>query len=135
MDPSEMLSNTQFVALLIAAIQPLIVGYLTKPSWAGKYKSYLLIALSIVNGLVAEWLSQGSGFNLKQAIFSIVLAFLTGQTAHRWIYVPTELKDKIQALGVKDKTIDGEVLDDENAPPPELPPPSPLRSMGRWEEM
>lgn len=100
----EVVTWAQFLGLLLAPLMTYAVGYLTKASWPGKYKGALLLALSLVNGILVELFSpHPEGWDLRSALFRAVLAFVTAQTVYLAALKKTDSIAATQAKGIADK--------------------------------
>lgn len=103
MEPLDVMSWAQFVGLLVAPGMTLIVAYVTKASWPAKWKGSLLVALSLVNGILVEAFSpHEDGWDLRTAILRAVLAFVTAQASYTAIVKNTEIKAIATENGVRD---------------------------------
>ncbi|MCZ0981871.1 hypothetical protein O1L60_31165 [Streptomyces diastatochromogenes] len=87
------MDRVSLVNLLIGAVLPLLVAFVSKETWAGWVKGALLAALSAVGGLGAEYVSDPSAFNLTVAGWSAAAAFVLGVAAHFGVYKGTTLQE------------------------------------------
>ncbi|MFF1711219.1 hypothetical protein [Streptomyces sp. NPDC058268] len=97
------------VNLLVGAVLPLLVAFVSKESWAGWVKGSLLAVLSAAGGLGTEYVSDPSAFSLSVAGWSAASAFVLGVAAHYGVYKGTTLQELLsKALYAAPVTADAE---------------------------
>jgi hypothetical protein len=81
------------VNLLVGAVLPLLVAFVSKETWAGWVKGTILAALSAAGGLGTEYVAGPDAFNLTVAGWSAASAFVFGVAAHYGVYKDTTLQE------------------------------------------
>lgn len=87
------MDKVSLVNLLVGAVLPLLVAFVSKETWAGWVKGTILAALSAAGGLGTEYISDPSAFNLNVAGWSAASAFVFGVAAHYGVYKGTTLQE------------------------------------------
>ncbi|MEU7278673.1 hypothetical protein AB0A69_07765 [Streptomyces sp. NPDC045431] len=87
------MDKVSIVNLLVGAVLPLLVAFVSKETWAGWVKGLLLAALSAAGGLGAEYVSNPDAFSLNVAGWSAASAFVLGVAAHYGIYKGTTVQE------------------------------------------
>ncbi|MEW1675573.1 hypothetical protein AB0O47_20365 [Streptomyces noursei] len=87
------MDRVSLVNLLVGAVLPLLVAFVSKEAWAGWVKGVILAVLSAASGLGAEYLASPSTFNLTVAGWSAASAFVFGVAAHFGVYKGTALQE------------------------------------------
>jgi hypothetical protein len=90
------LDTAYWLGLLVSVVLPVLVGLVTTRVTSSGTKAVLLLALSILNGLLVEVANPGPGFNLGTAAILAVVAFGTGVLAHFGLWKPTGISAKAQ---------------------------------------
>jgi hypothetical protein len=90
------LDTAYWLGLLVSVVLPVLVGLVTTRVTSAGVKAVLLLALSILNGLLVEVANPGPGFNLGTAAILAVVAFGTGVLAHFGLWKPTGISGKAQ---------------------------------------
>jgi len=75
--------------LAVSAVMPVLVGLVTRSTTRPAVKSALLLAASLVNGLLTEALATGSGYDWGRAVLAAVVAFIAAEAAHLGVWRPT----------------------------------------------
>ncbi|MGD6750326.1 hypothetical protein [Streptomyces sp. BH105] len=87
------MDRVSIVNILIGAVLPLLVAFVSKEAWAGWVKGALLAALSAAGGLGTEYLGDPAAFDLHVAGWSAACTFVFGVVAHFGIYKDTTLEE------------------------------------------
>lgn len=99
--PAAPLDAVQTISLLLGTLYPILVGLITKVSTTARTKSLLLAGLSIVSGVVSEWIADPSVFVWQQALLTAVLTFVTAVASYYGLIKPTGVAAKAQHTLVK----------------------------------
>ena len=83
--------STAYAVFIVAnVLLPVVVAFVTKQNTLGKYKAYVLLALSAVSAGVLELQQAGTdGFDWKTWLVGIVIAFVTAAASHSGLLKPT----------------------------------------------
>ncbi|MFF7335465.1 hypothetical protein [Streptomyces sp. NPDC008150] len=95
------LDQAYWLGLLISFVLPLLVGLVTTRVTNSGVKAVLLLALSTLNGFIAEAADHPSGWSWGTAVILSLVSFGTGVAAHFGLWKPTGASAKAQALGSK----------------------------------
>ncbi|MFF7750474.1 hypothetical protein ACFZCP_14680 [Streptomyces sp. NPDC007971] len=87
------MDKVSLVNVLVGAVLPLLVAFVSKESWAGWVKGTILAALSAAGGLGTEYVAGPANFNLTIAGWSAASAFVFGVAAHYGVYKDTTLQE------------------------------------------
>lgn len=90
------LDRAYWLGLLVSVILPVLVGLVTTRVTSAGVKAVLLLALSVLNGLLVEVANPGPGFDFGTAAILALVAFATGVLAHFGLWKPTGLSGKAQ---------------------------------------
>lgn len=90
------LDRAYWLGLLVSVILPVLVGLVTTRVTSAGIKAVLLLALSVLNGLLVEVANPGPGFDFGTAAILALVAFATGVLAHFGLWKPTGLSGKAQ---------------------------------------
>lgn len=69
------LSLVQVASLLLGTILPIAVALVTKKSWSGQTKAFILAALSALSGFLTEYINSDN-FVWQQALLTTVMTFI-----------------------------------------------------------
>lgn len=116
-------TTASVLGMLGAPLLSMLVGIVTKSSTPSAVKTYLLLFLSAVYGVMEEWLTAPQ-FDYRAAILKVVVAFIVAVNTHSGFSKPVGLTDYLQnAVGPKDNP-DG---DQQYVPPePKMAAPTPV---------
>jgi hypothetical protein len=89
--------------LALAIIMPLIVGLVTKQSTAAYWKSALLLALSLLNGVLTEWAAAYDSFDWRRALAGAAFAWVIALAGHFGVWKPTGATDAAQDSLFRDR--------------------------------
>ena len=87
------LNDTYLLYVILSVLMPIVVAFVTKQDTLGKYKAYVLLALSSLNGIFVAAQTNGGfdGFDWKTAIVGAVVSFVVSFATHAGLYKPTHL--------------------------------------------
>lgn len=96
-------SMTQFQMwnLVAGVLLPILVALVTKANMSSRLRSITLLALTLVSGVLNEWLSTSGGFDWQHAIWASVTTFIIGVATLYGLWKPTGVSDAAKASGVK----------------------------------
>jgi hypothetical protein len=95
-------SGWLLVGLLVSTVLPLIVGLVTTRITSGGVKAVLLLLLNAIMGIGADLMnahSQGTAFDLTNAVFTWLTFFLVGVGMHFGLWKPTGTSGRLQDVG------------------------------------
>jgi len=91
---------------------PLLVGLLTRPSWAPQVKGVILLAIALVKTVLEAWvmaLASGAPFNIWAVLVATGVNFVIAVAAWFGLLKNTAIADMARNSLVKD----GDYIDDE----------------------
>lgn len=85
--------------LLVTVAMPVVVGLLTKPQTPAAVKALGLVAASLLNGFLSEWLAAGDGYDVRKALMQVVVSFLIAGASYARVWRPLGVTDAAQRIG------------------------------------
>lgn len=92
----------QVISLLVGVVLPLLTGLMTKTSTSAGFKAVVLLALSAVSAVLADFLAAlngGLAFDLGATLLTALGTFLIGVGMHFGIWKPTGVAAGLQRVG------------------------------------
>jgi hypothetical protein len=74
--------------LLATVLMPILVGLITRASTPPAVKSMLLVAASLINGLLTEALAAGAAYDWGRGALLVVVAFVVALATHLGVWRP-----------------------------------------------
>ena len=88
---------------VLTLVMPLLVGLVTKKSTAAYWKAALLMALSLLNGVLTEWAASYDTYDWRRALAGALFAWVIAVAGHFGVWKPTGASDTAQNTLVRDK--------------------------------
>lgn len=110
-------TNAHTIAWLVGLLVPLVVGYISKPSWPSNVKAFLNLALSSLAAVLTQVTIGDAGVHWTVYVGGILSTWVVSITAHYGLHRPTGLTTAVANHGVTD--------DPEPDPEPDLLEPAP----------
>jgi hypothetical protein len=83
--------------LLATVAMPVLVGLITRITTHPAVKSVLLLAASLLNGLLTEALAAGAEYNWGRGMLVAVVAFVVAVATHLGVWKPVGVTAAVQA--------------------------------------
>lgn len=104
------LSGAYWLAIVISAGVPLVVGLVTKTSMHAGIKVLLLLFLSAANGTLLEIQASSGGVSVGNALLATIGSFVISIAVHKGVYRPVGMTQVVQESLVTDKSERGHPL-------------------------
>ncbi len=101
------------LSLIVTVLLPLLAALLMKSRWSAFQKGLVLLAMATAKTFFEAWLGSvnaGETFDLWRVLYADVINFGIAVAAYFGLYRDTKVQQAALRSGVKDRTIDGRIV-------------------------